>query len=205
MTNFKIYAISDLHSSMGKVQFASKVIKQEKPDIVVICGDISHSSRADRLKHVISLLDFAPIYFVLGNMDGQNINVRISNAFNLHLKCKNLFGYYFCGFGGPSDILNEVLPRAPQIVSGLDPNKIILITHVPPRNHCDRVYSGKNVGNTNLRKFIVNLQPRMLLCGHIHEDRGISKLGNTTIINVGAKGCIIQIDEDDIIKYRLIS
>ncbi|MHA1270020.1 MAG: metallophosphoesterase family protein [Candidatus Helarchaeota archaeon] len=204
MRSFKIYAISDLHANRNKFRFAAGVIKEEMPDMLIICGDISHSSRADRLRHMISLLEFRPIYFILGNMDGQKVSTQITNAINLHLKCKVIKGYHFCGIGGPSDTLDQFIGIFKDKIRDIDTKKLIIISHIPPKGHCDKVYRGARVGSEKLRKLISELQPRLLLCGHIHEDRGISRLGDTIIVNVGHAGCIVEIDEDDNITYRLI-
>ena len=204
MTSIKIYAISDLHSSKRKFEFASKIIKNENPDLLIICGDISHSSRKERLAHVISWLDFEPILFVLGNMDGQELNSQISNAKNINLNQVNYRNYIIYGLGGPNHSLDSIIDSSKDFFSNVNSERLIIISHIPPKNHCDKVYKGEHVGNKRLKNLIQKIQPRLLLCGHIHEDRGISHLNNTIIINVGAAGCIIEINEDDTITYKLI-
>ncbi|MHA1230300.1 MAG: metallophosphoesterase family protein [Candidatus Helarchaeota archaeon] len=205
MTNFKIYAISDLHSNQGRFEYAAKIITKEKPDLVIICGDISHSSKPDKLNHMISILNFKPIYFVMGNMDGQKINIRISNAYNIHLRYKQFKDYFFYGLGGPNNILDNIINFARPTISKIDPNRLILVTHVPPKNHCDKVYSGSHIGSKKLEKLVSEIQPKLVLCGHVHEDRGISTLKNTMIVNVGPAGYIISIDENHQISYKMIS
>ena len=39
--------------------------------------------------------------------------------------------------------------------------------------------------NTALRDFIEKTQPALVLCGHIHEGRGIEQFGRTTVVNCG--------------------
>ncbi|MBD3228629.1 MAG: hypothetical protein GF329_10635 [Candidatus Lokiarchaeota archaeon] len=204
MGSFKIYAISDLHGNKRKFEFASTIIKQEKPDLILVCGDISHSSRAKRLEHMISFLNFDQIFFILGNMDGQEVETEVSNAKNIHLKKEKFMGYIFYGIGGPTHVLANAIDEAEATLKNSNRDKLVIICHVPPRNHNDRVYSGKNVGSKPLKNLIGKIQPKVVLCGHIHEDRGVSKLKNTPIINVGPEGFIIEINDDNNLTYRAI-
>lgn len=199
----KIYAISDLHGNKRKFEFAAKVLQDEKPDLLIICGDISHSSRAKRLEHMISFLKFDPILYVLGNMDGQDVTTEVSNAKNIHLSFHKINDYKIYGIGGPDVGLNDLVENSKEKFSDVDPKKLILVSHIPPKNHQDLVYRGENVGNRALCNLIEEIQPKILLCGHIHEDRGHCKLNNSIIINVGPSGYIIEIDEKNI-SYRSI-
>lgn len=204
MGSIKIYAISDLHGNKRKFKFAANIIDQENPDLLLVCGDISHSSRAKRLEHMISFLNFDKIFFVLGNMDGQGVETEVSNAKNIHLKGEKFKGYIFYGMGGPTDILSDAINEWATILKEFNPENLIIVCHVPPKNHQDKVYSGKHVGSEPLKNLIKKIHPKLVLCGHIHEDRGVSKLGNTAIINVGPEGYIIEIDDENNMIYREI-
>lgn len=60
----------------------------------------------------------------------------------------------------------------------------IIISHGPPYGIGDRVLPfGEHVGSTSLNAFIQVEQPPLVINGHIHEDRGVERLGNTTVIN----------------------
>ena len=48
-----------------------------------------------------------------------------------------------------------------------------------------RTRRGQHVGSTALRSFIDERQPTLVFCGHIHEGRGIDRLGATTVVNCG--------------------
>lgn len=47
----------------------------------------------------------------------------------------------------------------------------ILVTHTPPLNHCDKVKDGRT-GCAALSRRLGQVQPRLHICGHIHEGRG---------------------------------
>jgi Icc-related predicted phosphoesterase len=65
------------------------------------------------------------------------------------------------------------------------------------------------VGSTAVRDSILKHQPLLALHGHIHESRGVQKLGRTTCINPGSvygegilQGVIVDLSPDDV-RYTL--
>lgn len=81
--------------------------------------------------------------------------------------------------------------RWQAIPEGLD----LLLVHGPPQGHVDRAMDGFQCGSTALLYHIERAQPRVVVCGHIHEARGESVVGNSRILNVSS------VDE----RYRLRS
>ena len=81
----------------------------------------------------------------------------------------------------------------------------IVLTHQPPRGARDILYNGEISGSHGLRKFIEEFQPDLLMCGHIHEDRGEAMIGNTKVINVGelreGYAALVEIDDDIRVKW----
>jgi len=67
--------------------------------------------------------------------------------------------------------------------------------------------NGKHVGDEIIREFIERYQPRIAVCGHMHETQGVDKIGKTLVINVGygrvGQFLILDIDGDNI-KHKLI-
>lgn len=50
---------------------------------------------------------------------------------------------------------------------------------------------GKSVGCKILRDEILNrVKPKLMVFGHIHEDHGVTKIGNTTFVN--AANCTVR-------------
>jgi Icc-related predicted phosphoesterase len=72
----------------------------------------------------------------------------------------------------------------------------ILVSHQPPYGVLDRVgakyapkgWVGKHAGSRLLLDYISKHKPRYVICGHIHEARGVKKVGKTTVINAGCCG-----------------
>jgi Icc-related predicted phosphoesterase len=66
----------------------------------------------------------------------------------------------------------------------------------------------KAVGSTAVKEAILEYQPLLSLHGHIHESRGIQKLGRTTCINPGStyqdwelQGVLVDLDRGSVKRY----
>lgn len=81
----------------------------------------------------------------------------------------------------------------------------ITITHQPPRDAQDTLYNGERSGSVSLRRFVEEFQPDLLLCGHIHEDRGETCIGSTKIVNVGelrrGYASIVNLDDEIVVEW----
>jgi hypothetical protein len=65
----------------------------------------------------------------------------------------------------------------------------IFVPHAPPAHtKVDALANGDHVGSAAVRKFIEQHQPTLVVCGHIHEARGIDTLGNSILVNCGPAG-----------------
>jgi Icc-related predicted phosphoesterase len=75
----------------------------------------------------------------------------------------------------------------------------VLVTHVPPYKLQDKIFIGSHGGSKELRNIIDVCKPRLVLCGHIHEDPGVLKSGNTTVVNCSigkrTEGALIEITD----------
>ena len=61
------------------------------------------------------------------------------------------------------------------------PKVKILVTHAPPYNtDADLTSGGDHVGSSGILKSIHEYEPEINLCGHIHEAKSLSQIGNTT-------------------------
>lgn len=101
------------------------------------------------------------------------------------------------GVAGPITIWGE--PRTPEFyewafnvpreemrfqVWNYAPRQLdILLCHGPPKNVCDANYRDERVGDEALHQLIVETQPRLVVCGHIHGGYGIGMIGRTLVVN----------------------
>ncbi len=79
-------------------------------------------------------------------------------------------------------------PQADEVWScGREWKIHVVLSHVPPRDcKLDRTFLGRHVGSQALRRFIDRVQPDLVVCGHIHEGRGLDRIGRTWILNCGS-------------------
>jgi uncharacterized protein len=98
-----------------------------------------------------------------------------------------------------TELMERILPMIEQLA---DPAAAIFNIHVPPYqtvlDQCPEldeqlrpVHKGGNpvmtsAGSTAVRELIEEYQPVLGLHGHIHEGRGIAKLGRTVCVNPGS-------------------
>ncbi|ATY62480.1 ser/Thr protein phosphatase [Cordyceps militaris CM01] len=53
----------------------------------------------------------------------------------------------------------------------------LVVTHTPPRGHCDeRGGVDRPAGCEALRRALWRVRPRLAICGHLHEGRGVSRV-----------------------------
>lgn len=61
----------------------------------------------------------------------------------------------------------------------------ILVSHSPPKALLDRGHgNGGHFGLQALRKYMVKFQPKMIICGHVHEGYGHIKSDGVDVYNV---------------------
>lgn len=63
----------------------------------------------------------------------------------------------------------------------------VIISHAPPYGYLDKTKKGHR-GSKIILRVIKKCQPKLVLCGHIHEAKGKAKVGNTEVINLGCCG-----------------
>ena len=95
------------------------------------------------------------------------------------------------------------LDDCPKLDWSTDPPSPIVVAGVP---------QSAPAGSTAVRKVVEKYQPLMLLTGHIHESRGLVKVGRTTVINPGSeygegilRGCIITLEPGKVVGYQMTS
>jgi Icc-related predicted phosphoesterase len=200
-SSLRILGLADLHDRAEMLERVSEV----DADLIAFCGDLHNGSgrrAAEPVAAALACLDL-PVLIVPGNMDHRDVVPEIwrdAGLIMLHRSSFRFGDFGFLGMGGmvvhnPQRLENparyyhrdeevfDSLAKTYQEVSGS--KRVIVLTHQPPRDTRDAVYTGEHTGCFSLRRFLEEYQPDLLLCGHIHEDRGESQVGPTRIVNVG--------------------
>lgn len=199
----KILAFSDFHDKRTWFRRATSLIQKYKPDIVLLAGDQSNFGSIKKINKLVVALDHSKIYFVWGNMDGKVQGEQLDSAINLHLNLVKINNLILIGLGGDEQAFEKNLPAFEKLITETteEPHEqLILMSHVPPHEHGDLIKTylnnpQRNVGSKKYLELIKKIQPSLVICGHIHEARGIYKIGNTIVCNVGKEGMEIELEK----------
>ncbi len=185
----RIIAISDLHS---RFSFLDRLLNREKADVIAVCGDVTDFSKRDVSKFADILESFDSTALVVhGNCDFLDPFFKISgeNIRFIHGISYELNGIVFHGTGGstftPFNTPSEYPESCYQkILQNFHYGRLnVLISHCPPYGILDLTHSGDRAGSNAIRASIHRF--RLVMCGHVHERRGIEIHGNTVIVNPG--------------------
>lgn len=221
-----ILAISDSHGKEHDGLY--NYLKKNNIDLILISGDITNFGPLDFVgKFLNKLASFGAVVMAIpGNCDPTEVVGEIdkSNGICCHNQVINHGNIVIYGFGGsnptpfntPTEFDEETLYNSIKSVMDSDDIKVvkeatdsfpygkipILITHAPPKDtDADKIKDGVHVGSESIRKIIEEYQPRLNLCGHIHEAKAFDMIENTVIANPGmlehGYGTLIEIDNSN--------
>ena len=195
----KILAISDVHSQDNENLYA--YLNNNDINLVLITGDITDFGPLEFVGEFIGKIADCDcdVIAIPGNCDPNGIcnAIKEAGAFCLHNEIVAYGDAILFGFGGsnptPFDTPGEmdddkIYASVYDLMANYDyvyntevPKIKILVTHAPPFNtDADRMENGEHVGSQGIQKSIHEFQPQINVCGHIHEAKSISKIGNTT-------------------------
>jgi Icc-related predicted phosphoesterase len=208
----RLLVVTDFHSRYEKVPEILK--KAGKVDGTLLAGDLTEFGPVENAKKLLGMLP-KPILAVPGNCDPKDmVQLLKAEGVSLHEGKKKLDNVTFVGIGGsnptpfgtPIEFSEEeikgMLERLMKDVNG----PAILVSHAPPKGYQDKIPNGVHVGS----EAIAQIAPRFkaIVCGHIHEDRGISKAGDTIVVNPGlaalGNAAVLEIDAGGNVNARLI-
>jgi Icc-related predicted phosphoesterase len=188
----KIICISDTHGQ-------HKSIKLPEGDMIIHAGDVSGRGKPDEIRDFLkwyASLNYQYKVFIAGNHDfffEKASNQEIENQIPDNLIYLNDSGVTIEGlniWGSPVQpwfydwAFNR--QRGAEINKHWDlilDNTDILITHGPVYGYLDRTVRGEPVGCEDLLRKVKEVEPKLFVCGHIHEAYGVHQLENTQLVN----------------------
>ena len=185
-----IYAVADIHADPERLQRIRAVVLEKQPDVLVVAGDMINYIKPEKTFNILNDLSI-PVLAVRGNSDPAYIEKKFhyfANLTSLHLNRVTVQSIFFTGLSG-----TILLPFRNRVgffekylmdkVSSLIDSQTVFVVHTPPWGSVDQVMGRFHSGSKMVRKLVEKIQPRILICGHIHEAAGVAKFGKTTVVN----------------------
>lgn len=89
-------------------------------------------------------------------------------------------------------------PVAGELWSAIPLDTDIVVTHTPPYSHCDESTSKRRaMGCEDLRRALWRVRPRLAVCGHVHEGRGVERVRWDTLGTTGTPYAELGVDRWD--------
>jgi Icc-related predicted phosphoesterase len=192
----KLLGIADLHGSPAALE---RILAAVGPvDLVLLGGDLTNFGSPADAERLVRQAQAAgtKVLAVAGNCDSPKIEQRLVELEVSLMGCGLIHdGVGLHGLsamppwrGDMYQLTEEELAEALQAgyaqIAGAEHH--VVLSHPPPHGGTlDRTSMAKHVGSTALRRFIDETQPELVICGHIHESRGVENLGQTTAVNCG--------------------
>ena len=203
-----IYAVADIHADPERIKKIRHIVSSRQPDVLVVAGDAVSYIRPGPVFERFNSMG-VPVLMVRGNSDPGYVEKYLKKFINvqsLHLNTVTIKKIPFTGLSGtiPLPFRNRVrffekdlAEKAQRLID----SKTVFVAHPPPRGSLDRVMNRFHSGSKMVRALVEEKQPRLLICGHIHEAAGIETIGQTTVVNCGmpktGKGMMIELEQKD--------
>ena len=217
----KIVALSDIHGRLGSLDPLEPWL--EEADLVVLAGDITHFGHATDARSIVEQVrpHAARLLAVTGNCDYPDVaDVLVEMEISLETAPVMVDGLAVVGLGGAlpgpvptphvfseDELATQVLQAAGSLP---EDSRFVLVSHQPPRDTAaDRISAGQHVGSLAVRQFIEDRQPLICFTAHIHESRGMSRIGETLVVNPGPLGrghiAVAELDDDGVVNCEIES
>jgi len=200
----KFLVLSDLHGADKNLDLLDSEFKNA--DAVIFAGDFSECFKPKTGKVSMKKLceKHDTIFAVLGNCDPESyIEDMEENDISIERSIVFHEGIALCGSGGGEIFTKktEFERTREELQSDFDIvdtsveqsgntdlwKSMILVSHNPPLGEIvDKVNEQVHPGSPVFTDYINKNQPIAVICGHVHEGRGVEKFGQTYVINPGA-------------------
>lgn len=189
--------IGDIHENADNI---ARIPELRQARGIIISGDLTNTGGIQQAKRIMGQIEAPglPVLAQIGNMDREEVDHWLSEqGINIHCQVRELApdaavmgigGSTYTPFATPSEFpesafatwLEEMWPVARKYPH------TILVSHTPPKDTvCDDIGGGTHVGSEAVRDFIMEAQPDVCVCGHIHEGIGMDRIGRTVVVNPG--------------------
>ncbi|GKT94934.1 calcineurin-like phosphoesterase [Colletotrichum tofieldiae] len=85
-------------------------------------------------------------------------------------------GLWAFGYDAPQHGSVGATADLPTLWDDIPLDADIVVTHTPPHAHCDESRARRAAGCEALRRALWRVRPRLAVCGHVHEGRGVERV-----------------------------
>ena len=195
----RLLAFSDLHQDLRQAAQLAEMAREA--DVVIAAGDFGSVHRGVAETCDMLVVIETPTILVPGNNETlDELRAACTGwkaATVLHGEGIEIGDVSFWGLGGgiPTtpwpwsfDLSEEEADRA---AAACPAETDVLVLHSPPKGHLD---GDRSLGSEALQRAIERVQPRVAVCGHIHECQGQeAAIGPTRLFNLGPAGRFIEL------------
>lgn len=211
----RIYAVADIHGKPAKIERIRIGLSELTPDALVVAGDITNYFNAADVVGQLSGMP-VPVMAIRGNTDLPKVDRLLANYPNtssLHLRDQIINSVRFTGVSGtiPLPFYSRIRWRDKDIfdrLATLVKKDSVLVVHCPPRGVLDKVLGKFQAGSRRLHHLISQRQPRLVICGHIHERPGVAYIGRTPVINCSlsriGRGALVDLNSDGSVAFKML-
>jgi Icc-related predicted phosphoesterase len=194
----RLLAFSDIHRDVRQAQALAD--RSREVDVVIAAGDFASMHRG--LEQVIDMLVVVqtPTVLVPGNNETDDALREACGGWEaahvLHGEGTEIDGVAFFGLGAgvpttPWDWSFDLTEEEAAEKLADCPEGGVLVSHSPPKGHVD---GPRELGSQAVLDAIERKQPRLVVCGHIHEAAGEeARIGESRVLNVGPDGVVIDL------------
>ena len=192
----KLLCITDLH---GNRTALDRILEAtEGVHVILLGGDITNFGTANEAEGFVrrAQQSCSNVFAVAGNCDSAIIDARLADL-GVSLFGRGVMRDHI-GFQGVSamptwqgnmyELSEEKIAAALEAgrLPLADAERDVVLSHTPPHGmDLDQTKKRGHVGSQAVREFVQAASPSLVVCGHIHEARGIESLGATTVVNCG--------------------
>lgn len=222
----KIWCTSDIHGRFKELQKIIDFINSRYDiDVVIFAGDIAKDYRWSNIlelaeqqmgdyeyfKYMIMKILNKRVYYIRGNHDvftpdEDDMNF-LPNAYKAGIETRFVpLERMYIQFYQIDRECTEL--ELGTYLENIDMRGKYVVAHQPIFGILDEGYSGHNFGSLAIRKKIITDEPKLFICGHVHEDFGTKRLNKTTVINCACmkgavRGVIFDTDSNSCVEVVL--